>query len=115
MTVSQSAPIPVVISTSTTTTVTVTAPVPPLPVPDSPSTPNIAPSLNSEDPMTKYSKMKKLGIPMHCIKNKMTMDGVDREQIAQFSGESVLNEIDFSKYDKMKKIKCNHVSSDLLP
>eukprot|EP01084_Bolivina_argentea_P049126 90400_1 len=64
------------------------------------------------DAMAKYNKMKKIGMPMASIKNKMKMDGFNAAQIASFAGEpppKPLNGIDLSKhdlkkYEKMKKI-----------
>eukprot|EP01083_Nonionella_stella_P081175 223477_1 len=64
------------------------------------------------DTMQKYQKMKKIGMPMHSIKNKMKLDGFNDTQIAKFAGEpppKALNGIDLTKHDlkkytKMKKI-----------
>merc|ERR1712228_824149 len=64
------------------------------------------------DTMAKYNKMKKVGMPMTSIKNKMKLDGFNDIQIAKFAGEKVpyLNGIDLdihnlTKYSKMKKFK----------
>ena len=77
----------------------------------------------SNDPMAKYLKMKKIGMPMGSIKNKMKMDGIDKVQIAKFAGEPIptdalLNGIDLSaydlaKYDKMKVFISHFVCSCL--
>ena len=70
----------------------------------------------TDDPMAKYSKMKKIGMPMVSIKNKMRMDGIDKVQIAKFAGEPIpkdallngidLSEHDLKKYEKMKVCTC---------
>ena len=76
------------------------------------SKPSTKKVVGTGDPMAKYSKMKKVGLPMDSIKNKMKMDGIDKIQIAKFAGEPVpksaflngidLSEYDLAKYDKMK-------------
>lgn len=60
----------------------------------------------------KYEKMKKMGIPILGIKNKMKLDGFTDRQVAQFAGEKLplLNGVDLTKhnlkkYERMKKVK----------
>ena len=67
--------------------------------------------LGMVDTYAKYNKMKKIGMPMISIKNKMKLDGFNDIQIAKFAGEKppLLNGIDLSKHDlskyqRMKKV-----------
>jgi len=68
------------------------------------------------DKFSKYSKMKKIGMPEDSIKNRMKMDGFKDDDIAKFFGTGGdtapankeptvdLTKFDLSKYDKMKKL-----------
>ena len=53
--------------------------------------------------------MKKMGLPMHAIENKMRMDGLTKEQIEMFKnpgagGGGGEKKVDYSKYERMKKM-----------
>ena len=41
-------------------------------------------SKHQDDPLEKYQRMKKLGLPMHVIENKMKLEGIDKKLIEQF-------------------------------
>eukprot|EP01084_Bolivina_argentea_P049125 90399_1 len=66
--------------------------------------------------LSKYVKMKKIGMPMVSIINKMRMDGCSQDLISEFKGEkpqktvSILDNPALSKYVKMKKIGMPMVS-----
>ena len=39
---------------------------------------------HQDNPLEKYERMRKLGLPLHVIENKMKMEGIDKKLIEQF-------------------------------
>merc|ERR1712129_334356 len=62
--------------------------------------------------LAKYERMRKMGMPTHAIVNKMKLDGISAEDIAEFENpgsgkkKKKVKEVDprLAKYDRMQKM-----------